>query len=55
MSMSGWKWNKNWNKMGKIATICDPPQDFKEWGECTHTARSHAKAKGLIFNALAAC
>ena len=41
--------------MGKIATICDPPRDFKEWGECTHTARSHAKAKGLIFNALAAC
>ena len=34
---------------------CDPPRDFREQGERTHTARSHAKTKELAFNTLAAC
>ena len=34
---------------------CDPPRDFREYGERTHTARSHSKEKELAFNTLAAC
>ena len=40
MSMSGWKWNKNLNKMGKVATICDHGISRNEVKALTRHART---------------